>query len=56
MDAIEIFAVAFLSLLTLLVLGLAVQGWRKRWARKELGLLATIAGITGMGAAGVAWL
>lgn len=56
MDAVEIFAVAFLSLLTLLVLGFAVQGWRKRWGRQELRLLATLASITGLGAAGVAWL
>lgn len=56
MDAVEIFAVAFLSLLTLLVLGLAVQGWRKHWGREELRLLATFASITGLGAAGVAWL
>lgn len=56
MDAVEIFAVAFLSLLTLFVFGLAVHGWRKRWGGPEIRLLSLLGGITGLGAAGVAYL
>ncbi|MDZ5457530.1 hypothetical protein [Azohydromonas lata] len=56
MDAVEIFAVVFLSSLALLVLGLAVHARRKRWGAEPVRLLATLGGITGLGAAGVAWL
>ncbi|NML18784.1 hypothetical protein [Azohydromonas caseinilytica] len=56
MDVVELFAVAFLGLLTLFVLGLAVHAWRRHWGLEEVRLLATLGGITGLGAAGVAWL
>ena len=56
MDAVQIFSVAFLTLLALAVLGLAVHAWRKRWGKEEVKLLSLLGGITGLGAAGVAWL
>lgn len=56
MDAVEIFAVVFLTSLALLVLGIAVHAWRKRWGSESVRLLTTLGGITGLGAAGVAWL
>lgn len=56
MDTVEIFAVVFLTALTLLVLGIAIHAWRKRWGSESVRLLTTMGGITGLGAAGVAWL